>query len=303
MTRGTYLRELKKNLSSLSEAEIADAIAYYSNYFDDANDDQKVINELGTPAELAQMIIEKSQKHLAQVENQEQTEDADSQDESRDALYFEYDRNVVKGLQLNFGAAEVVLISGKNLCVESRGIDEDALTCSLSSNGVLSVNNQKRVNFDFFSHNKKFRAVPRILVTIPENFVLTVLKVKIGAGSLISRDITIDANEAYFEVEAGNISIGTVNAGCSSFRCGMGNLVYDGSLIGHSNIDCGMGNVKLTLKGNIEEYSYDGKVGLGDLKINNEKKSGVGQIECSQKKGNHLSVNVGMGNVTIKMSE
>ena len=64
-----------------------------------------------------------------------------------------------------------------------------------------------------------------------------------------------------------------------------------------------MGNVKLTLKGNIEEYSYDGKVGLGDLKINNEKKSGVGQIECSQKKGNHLSVNVGMGNVTIKMSE
>ena len=127
MTRGTYLRELKKNLSSLSEAEIADAIAYYSNYFDDANDDQKVINELGTPAELAQMIIEKSQKHLAQVKNQEQAEDADSQDESRDALYFEYDRNVVKGLQLNFGAAEVVLISGKNLCVESRGIDEDAL--------------------------------------------------------------------------------------------------------------------------------------------------------------------------------
>jgi len=305
MTRGTYLRDLKKNLSSLSDAEIADAIAYYSNYFDDANDDQKVINELGTPAELAAEIIERSKKHIAEIKAEEESQNSETGNEEpvSDALYYEYDREVIKALQLNFGAAEVVLIPGKNLCVETRGVEEDALTCKLSSNGVLFVNNQKRVNFDFFSHSRKYRAVPRILVTVPEGILLTSLKIRIGAGSLISKGIDVHADEASFEVEAGNIMLGTINCGCSSFRCGMGNLTYTGSLLGHSTVDCGMGNIKLMLTGNPEEFSYDGKVGLGDLKINDEKKSGVGQIECKQKKGNHISVNVGMGNVTIRISE
>lgn len=302
MTRTTYLRELKKNLSSLSESEISDAIAYYSNYFDDADDDQKVINELGTPSELAGEIIERSKKHLIEMEAAEKSENNSSSEQESDALYYEFDKKNVKSIQMNLGAAEIVFIPGKKIGIESRGIESNALNCNLSSSGLLSISNQKRINFDIFTHNRKYRAVPRILIILPENLSLETLKIRIGAGSLITKNIGLSANNASFEVEAGNLTIENFECGASKFRCGMGNLTYEGSLIGHSEIDCGMGNVKLTLKGNKAEYSYDGKVGLGDFKINDEKKSGVGQIECSEKKSNHLSVNVGMGNVSIKIS-
>ena len=81
----------------------------------------------------------------------------------------------------------------------------------------------------------------------------------------------------------------------------MGNLEFKGSLTGLVNLDCGMGNVNLELKGNPKSYSYDAKVGLGDFKFNDEKRSGVCQVYASNRKQNHFSVNCGMGSVNIIM--
>ena len=57
MTRDEYLKELKNNLLSLSNDEQAEAIEYYTDYFEEAADDEKVMRELGTPEELAKTII------------------------------------------------------------------------------------------------------------------------------------------------------------------------------------------------------------------------------------------------------
>ena len=43
MTREEYLNELKSSIMSLSSDEQAEAIQYYSDYFDEADDDEKVI--------------------------------------------------------------------------------------------------------------------------------------------------------------------------------------------------------------------------------------------------------------------
>ena len=64
-----------------------------------------------------------------------------------------------------------------------------------------------------------------------------------------------------------------------------------------------MGNVSLDLNGDPKSYSYDAKVGLGDFRFNDEKKSGVCKVYNNQKKENHFSVNCGMGSVTIRISE
>ena len=53
MTREEYLNELKSSIMSLTTDEQAEAIQYYSDYFDEADDDEKVMRELGTPEELA----------------------------------------------------------------------------------------------------------------------------------------------------------------------------------------------------------------------------------------------------------
>ena len=53
MTREEYLSALKVEIMSLTTEEQQEALQYYSDYFDAANDDEKIINELGEPKELA----------------------------------------------------------------------------------------------------------------------------------------------------------------------------------------------------------------------------------------------------------
>ena len=68
MTRDEYLTALKNNIQSLTIDEQNEALQYYSDYFDDANDDEKVMEELGTPEEVAALIREKCSNSLVKNE-------------------------------------------------------------------------------------------------------------------------------------------------------------------------------------------------------------------------------------------
>lgn len=59
MNRTEYLDELGKNLRRLPDKDREDAIMYYTEYFEDAGPEreQEIMNELGSPKELAKKII------------------------------------------------------------------------------------------------------------------------------------------------------------------------------------------------------------------------------------------------------
>ena len=264
---------------------MTEALQYYSDYFEEANDDQKVINELGSPEELAKIIIEKFANVPVKTETApaETSQDEQHNDyEQEENLYFEFESEKVQKLVLNFGAADVVLISGNKYSLETRGVSSDSVNCYLSQDGVLTVNNNKRLNFNFWGHNRGSRIVPRFLVTIPENAHLNSLKIIIGAGNLRTKGCNISSQNVYFDVGAGNLVFGRIVSEKSNFRCGMG-------------------AVKIDMNGNPSDYSYDVKLGLGDFKFNSEKRSGVCRVYNNEKKKNHFSVNCGMGSVVIKI--
>lgn len=305
MTREEYLNELKSSIMSLSSDEQAEAIQYYSDYFDEADDDEKVMRELGTPEELAKTIIEKFANALVDTKkagdgDSEQEENTSSSDGySIDALYFEFEKSQVKNLSLDFGAAEVAVIEGNKYCIETRGLPEEALNCYLNKEGTLVVSNAHRFNLNFWSHNRRSRIVPRVLVTVPADASLGKLRVAVGAGKLVSKKLSLKCNSGNIDVGAGNLVLDGIFGGRIDMRCGMGNLEFKGSVTGNVNLDCGMGSVNIELKGDPKSYSYDAKVGLGDFRFNGEKKSGVCQIYNNQKLENHFSVNCGMGSVNI----
>jgi len=56
MNRDEYISELQKRLAGLSDAEIADAIAYCEEYFNEAQDEEKATQELGSPAKFAAQL-------------------------------------------------------------------------------------------------------------------------------------------------------------------------------------------------------------------------------------------------------
>lgn len=305
MTREEYLNELKSSIMSLSSDEQAEAIQYYSDYFDEADDDEKVMRELGTPEELAKTIIEKfanalvDTKKAGEGDSEQEESTSSSEGYSIDALYFEFEKSQVKNLSLDFGAAEVAVIEGNKYCIETRGLPEEALNCYLNKEGTLVVSNAHRFNLNFWSHNRRSRIVPRILVTVPAAASVGKLRIAVGAGKLVSRKLSLSCNSGNINVDAGNLVLDGIFGGKLNMRCGMGNLEFKGSVTGNVNLDCGMGSVNIELKGDPKSYSYDAKVGLGDFRFNGEKKSGVCQIYNNQKLENHFSVNCGMGSVNI----
>ena len=304
MTKEEYLNQLKMHLNALTQDELSEALQYYSDYIEEANDDQKVIKELGTPEELAKIIIEKFAN--VPVKTEKETEETSQEEKKNDYeqeenLYFEFESKNVQKLVLNFGAEDVVLISGNKYSLETRCVSSASVNCYVSQDGVLTVNNNKRLNFNFWGHNRGSRIVPRFLVTIPENAHLNSLKIIIGAGNLRTKGCNISSQNVYFDVGAGNLVFGRIVSEKSNFRCGMGNLELSGELKGFTTIDCGMGAVKIDMNGNPSDYSYDVKLGLGDFKFNSEKRSGVCRVYNNEKKKNHFSVNCGMGSVVIKI--
>ena len=307
MTREEYLNELKSSIMSLSSDEQAEAIQYYSDYFDEADDDEKVMRELGSPEELAKTIIEKfanalvDTKKAGEGDSEQEEENASADGYSIDALYYEFKKSEVKNFSMDFGAAEVALIEGDKYSIETRGLQEECINCYLNKEGTLVVSNNRRFNLNFWSHNRRSRIVPRILVTVPENASVEKLRISVGAGKLVSRKLSVSCRSGSISVDAGNLVLDGIFGGKIDMRCGMGNLEFTGSVTGTVNLDCGMGNTKISLKGDPKNYSYDAKVGLGDFRFNDEKKSGVCQIYNNQKKDNHFSVNCGMGSVTIKI--
>lgn len=303
MKREEYLKQLENNLSSLTNDEKKEAIQYYSDYFEDAADDEKIMDELGSPEELAQTIVEKMANNLVEKKVEDNYEEDKKEFDSTGVIFRRFNKNDVKNLTLTFAAVEVVAISGKSFSVETRGLANEDLNISLSSEGVLNISNNKRINFNFWSHDRTSRILPRILLTIPKNVELNRMKVALGAGNFEFRDVDVNYNEGKFEVSAGNLLLNSVSGKNTELRCGMGNMEIYGQLKGKVNIDCGMGAVKLFVAGNINDYSYDAKVGLGELRINNEKKNGVGKYVENGRKENHISVNCGMGSVNIKIQK
>lgn len=304
MKREEYLKELKKNLFALTIEEQNEAIEYYSSYFEDANDDDKVIEELGSPEELAKIIEEKFANALSKFQNSEENDEQKSEKKvykNRDNLYFEYENESVKNLLLNFNFSQVVVIPGEIYSVETRGIDFKSLNCCLSEDGSLIINNTKKFNFGFWN-NHKFIS-PRILITIPKECKLNHFGLTVSGGTFKTKEISLYCDSGSINLGAGNVFLKSIYGGKMDFHVGMGNLSYTGTVSKKTNIDCGMGNLKLNLFGNEKDYSYDVKLGLGNFKFNKEKRSGTYQSFDENKKENHISVNCGMGNVNIEIGE
>ena len=306
MTRDEYMTALKNNIQSLTIDEQNEALQYYSDYFDDAGDDEKVMKELGTPEEVAKVIRERFSNTL--VKDSKAKEEGSSEENASgsagryEALYYEFKNSDVKNVEFSFGAAEVVMIPGKKFSVETRGISKQNLLCRIDGEKTLVVKNLNKLSgLNFFNHDRPSRIVPRILISVPEGAKLEKFKAAIGAGNFVTKDISLSFEKGNIDVGAGNFVLKTIDGSNLNMRCGMGNLHVEGSLKGVNNVDCGMGAIKLELKGNAEDYSHDAKVGLGDFKFNDEKRSGVCQVYASNRKQNHFSVNCGMGSVIITM--
>ena len=307
MNREEYLNQLKLQISALPLDEQNEAMEYYFCYFEDANDDAKVIEELGSPEKLAKEIKEKfacvpATQKTAQTE--QNSEHFNYKSTYNNCTSFMFSKSEVRSLDLSIAMAQVVIISGENYKIESRGFEKGDLICSISPYGTLLIENKRKMPLTrFFERGAKKNWYPRLLLTVPNNAKVETLKIRIGAGTLSTKEVNIEANKACLDVGAGNLIFEKLKAARSDIRCGMGNLELKGVLTSLCKLDCGMGAVKIQIEGKAENYSYDSKVGLGEVIFNKEKKAGIAENASNNKKENHFSINCGMGSVHVEFEK
>ena len=297
MTREKYLAELKRELRSLPVAEQDEALEYFKGYFEDAENDEEVMASLGTPQELAKSILDRFVSVPDVYRPRENQEGHGSYGSFKDAE--------VRSLDISIGAAEAVIAVGDSYSVEYKNMETGDMTVGLSGLGTLSIkNNATYRNFTFWMRkNNSEKVPPRILIKVPENAKLELLKVNLGAGSITCSGLRLNAEKINLSVGAGNLVLGNIAGGSGKLACGMGNLEYTGTVSGKVKADCGMGKIHMNLTGNESEYSFSASVGLGSVQFNKIQKNGIGKLDCTEKKANHIEASCGMGLVKIDMKE
>lgn len=118
MTRSEYLIQLRQRLSGLSEAEIADAVAYCNEYFDEAGEgnEQLAINDLGAPAKFAAQLRADAVLKSQASDKEQQSVDK-SNKRSLKNLWMLILGVCALPIALPFGAALIILIFAMMLVV------------------------------------------------------------------------------------------------------------------------------------------------------------------------------------------
>ncbi|MBR3814106.1 MAG: DUF4097 family beta strand repeat protein [Spirochaetaceae bacterium] len=301
MTRNEYLSRLRSCIQALPLDEQTEALEFYQDYFADADNDEAVMAELGTPEELAETIKAKFACVPAQTKAYgSRDEKADfNRRTSASGRAFIFDAKDIRALDLSFGAAEVVMISGDRYSVETRGMGNNDIQCEVTPYGTLAVDNQRKIPCaQFLRNGDKKNWHPRILITVPKDAKLDSVKIRVGAGSFVTKGVSITTSRICLDAGAGRLAFNGINGGLCDIHCAMGYIEASGTFTGASKIDCAMGSVKLVVNGNSADYSYDAQVGLGDVRFDRDKKSGIGS-GCTVRKENHFSINCGMGAVNV----
>ncbi len=290
MTKYEYLAELEKNLDMLSYQDKNQAMEYYENYFEDAGREnvQNVIEQLGSPAELAKSISEGVPGVPANLPPAKKE-------------YAEYNNEAIKSIDAKFGACRVIVTEDEKFSVEQKNMGTNKVEIKLESDGNLKISNKQNMLGIFSGFSlKKDDFCPTVLIGIPQNLNLENLIVDIGAGSFEAKEINITCKKAKLSVGAGQLIMKEINSLQTELSCGMGSIEVQGKLTEKINAECGMGSIVATVIGNESDYSYNAQVGLGEVKIGNNTINGLSQYTSSIEAKNQITANCGMGAIKVK---
>lgn len=159
-------------------------------------------------------------------------------------------------------------------------------------NGVLYLQTNKKV---LISNNI---AKGSIIVRILQNQVFEEIDLFLKAGKLDADRLIADKLEV--KNSAGQVCIKNFSAKKAQFECGAGSLCGKGDAAEKIEVNCGVGEVNLKLKGNKNDYNYDLKCGIGEIRCGNDQYSGIGRkIYLDHRASKKIEVACGIGQIDI----
>ncbi|EMB35322.1 DUF4097 family beta strand repeat protein [Treponema denticola] len=277
MTKDQFLTELNSYLSVLKPEDRKNTIEFYEEYFEDAENEEAAIEELGSPKKLAEEIID-FHKTSYKGENTQV---------SRQFLPDEGISEII----LNITAAKVLINASQEEKIEytTQNIADDDFSAKIE-NGKLIIK-EKPVFFfskkgfasflENFNINTSFNAGKReILINIPKDTRLEKLEFNSQMGSLKIEEVNVEVIEGY--TTCGNFSV----------KSGLHKKIDFNTSAGSINIsDMDIETMKLS--------SSAGAIKFENIKAGNISAStGAGTIDFIKTESSYINANSGAGNIT-----
>ena len=206
----------------------------------------------------------------------------------------------ITALDIELDGMKLVIETGETLAASS---NNENVTCS-QKDGKLSFVEKSGV----FQHTIN----GTLKLTLPEDLVLDVVELDLGAGKVVIDRLVADRIE--FEFGAGEVSIGElkvskiaeIDCGASEFTLqsglvynldldlGVGKVNFKADIFGNSEINCGVGELNLSL-GKKSDYTLALNKGLGSIRIDGRDCTDFGVGGGANK----LKVDGGVGSINV----
>ncbi len=252
MNKQTYIKELQKALQNGNEADQEDIIRYVTEYFEDAEDDEQVLKELGTPQEFL-ANIQKDQAEQIETKTEEITEMND---------------NGIQRISICVDLGDVKIEKGKELQFQAIGVPEKEYKTYTAQNTLYI---QSTYRFHFRISRNSIRYLYRL--TVPENMWLTFMEIECKLGNVVLSDINV--KELQIKEHLGDIRLTRVNCDKMKLIQKMGEIDYVGDHPGDMVLKNAMGSIDVTIHDDETHYNYDCSAAMGSVKINGDTCEGI----------------------------
>lgn len=207
----------------------------------------------------------------------------------------------IKSIDLYVCAGRVEVICDEDasdeIRIETKNIDKRLKLKYYTDGNELIIKTRKNV---IGLNNVK--GSPEINIYVPKDFRFQEAEFDLRAGSLYVGDI--NAEELHVDVGAGEAAINRFTARDADFDCGTGSIITAGQVEEEADIDCGIGQITFTARGKQSDYNYEITCGIGQVICGESTYSGMG---CDKKIDNHaareMNIDCGIGEVNVNFSD
>lgn len=202
--------------------------------------------------------------------------------EEIDKLQIEMDAGAVQTEQYD-GETVQVCIQGKDSRIQA---EQDGSRLSIQQEGR-----------GFFRRNSK-----AVKLYIPRDLTFEKVELDLGAAAFYSDGL--QADEISAEIGTGELDVqGRVQARKSSWEVATGAVTLDNLDCRDTELETGVGSMDVVLDGSQEDYSLDGKLGLGSLEFGDYTGATPGEHEWNQNAERRVKATCGVGDIMVTFTE
>lgn len=319
MKKYEFLYRLEKALSSMDESDRNTAMRYYEEYFEDAGaeNEQKVIEELGTPEELAKTIMNDADEACCR-----KNENADSHNEVQCGDFVDMDLPAFKSIQGKMVNSALQIERGDAYGMEWSCDNPLAKLeyriCDSTLYYQEKITPKKKSGVNLFNSNGG-----RLIVYLPgETFDNIAVKNVNGsiriedlmadtlAAGTVNGSVTVSASS--FEktiMESVNGSISGVKMTTNEFKGKTvnGSIKVDGTFNGNVNMSTVNGSIRVTTSLGENEYNYKlstwGSIRINDKKVGLDNLIGRGDASINNGAPREMNISAVHGSVKIETAQ